>query len=250
MFEPVQKQSLSDAVFEQLRDKIVSGEMAAGARLPSERVLCEMLGVNRGAVREALKRLEQARLISIQHGGATRILAWRDSAGLDLLTSLLFNAEGELNLLAARSVVELRSALAPDIARLAALRGGPEAADSLDVLAEQMRGAQGDLSQVQTLALAFWGQLAAASGNVAYRLAYNTLRESYQKFQGLLTQVLAEEYRDVSAYAGIAAAVRAGDPGRAAAIAESLIRSGAQAIFQILEALSARSGADSEGGST
>ena len=237
MFQPVQKQSLSDAVFEQLRDKIVSGEMAAGAKLPSERALCELLGVNRGAVREALKRLEQAHLVSIQHGGATRILEWQESAGLDLMTSMLFTSDGQVNYTAARSVVEMRSALAPDIARLAAMRGGEGAADALALLANQMRGAGDDLAQVQTLALAFWGQLASASGNLAYRLVYNTLRESYQKFQGLLTQVLAEEYRDADAYLAIADAVRAGDSERAEQIARRLIHNGEQAILSILSAL-------------
>jgi GntR family transcriptional repressor for pyruvate dehydrogenase complex len=237
VFEPVQKQSLSDAVFEQLRDKIVSGEMEPGTKLPSERVLCEMLGVNRGAVREALKRLEQARLVSIQQGGATRILAWRESAGLNLMTSLLFSAGGALNIAAARSVVEMRSALAPDIARLAALRGGARTADALELLATQMGDAGGDLGQVQTLALAFWGQLASGSGNVAYRLAYNTLRESYQQFQGLLTQVLAEEYRDVSQYAALADAVRRGDTDGAEALARDIIKRGEGAMLAMLDAL-------------
>lgn len=74
MLKPVRRQSLSDAVFDQLRDRIVSGAMRAGDPLPAERALCEALGVNRGAVREALKRLAQARLVAVQHGGASRVL--------------------------------------------------------------------------------------------------------------------------------------------------------------------------------
>lgn len=57
MLKPVRKQSLSDAVFTQLRDQIVSGALAPGEPLPAERLLCEALGVNRGSVREALRRL-------------------------------------------------------------------------------------------------------------------------------------------------------------------------------------------------
>ncbi len=51
VLKPVRRQSLSDAVFDQLRDRIVSGAMRAGDPLPAERALCEALGVNRGAVR-------------------------------------------------------------------------------------------------------------------------------------------------------------------------------------------------------
>lgn len=239
MLQPVQRQSLSDAVFDQLRDQIVSGEVEAGARLPSERELSEVLGVNRQAVREALKRLAQARLVSIHQGGATRVLAWRDAAGLGLLSTLIFRGDGTLDLGVARSAIEMRSALAPDIARLAAIRGGPTTADALDVLVEQMRGAGPDLAEVQTLALAYWGTLAAGSGNMAYRLAFNTLRESYQQFQRLLTQVLAVELADPEPYAALADAVRQRDAARAKELAATLIARGDRAMSAVLGELEA-----------
>lgn len=47
--QPVARQSLPDAIFVQLRDRILSGALAPGEALPAERVLCEELGVNRGA---------------------------------------------------------------------------------------------------------------------------------------------------------------------------------------------------------
>ncbi len=235
MLEPIQKKSLSDAVFEQLRGRIVDGEMPPGTKLPSERVLCEMLQVNRGALREALRRLEQARLIRCQHGGSTRVLDYRTSAGLDLLSSLLFTSTGELNIAVARSVVEMRSALAPDMARLAALRGEPATAARLDALVESMRSCDGELEKLQDIAQDFWGELAAASDNVAYRLAYNTLIESYRKFSRLLTHVMAEEYVSLDHYADIADAVHRGDGEAAMQHARSLTHRGGEAIKGMLD---------------
>ena len=58
--QPVERRSLSDAVFDQLSGEILAGSLAPGDALPSERRLCELLQVNRGAVREGLKRLRQA----------------------------------------------------------------------------------------------------------------------------------------------------------------------------------------------
>ena len=235
MLEPVHKQTLSDAVFEQLRGRIVDGEMAPGTRLPPERVLCEMLQVNRGALREALKRLEQARLIHCQHGGATRVLDYRESAGLDLLSALLFTSNGDLNVGVARSVVEMRSALAPDMARLAAVRADPAAAERLDALVVSMRSSEDDLERLQDLAQEFWGELAAASDNVAYRLAYNTLIESYRKFFRLLTHVMADEYAALDHYADIADAVHRGDGEAAQQHAAALTRRGGEAIKGMLD---------------
>ena len=235
MLEPIQKQSLSDAVFEQLRGRIVDGEMEPGTRLPAERVLCEMLQVNRGALREALLRLEQARLIHCQHGGATRVLDYRESAGLDLLSALLFTSQGELNIEVARSVVEMRSALAPDIARLAALRASDEQSERLEQLVTAMGSADIELNELQDLAQQFWAELAQASGNVAYRLAYNTLIESYSKFSRLLTHVMAEEYRRLDHYTDIADAVHRGDGEAAMQHARALTAVGGSSIKGMLD---------------
>src|SRR3546814_17698089 len=71
MFQVISKRSVSDEVFDQLCNRIVSRELKAGEDLPSERLLSEMPGVSRHAVREAIKRLQQARLVEVKHGGTT-----------------------------------------------------------------------------------------------------------------------------------------------------------------------------------
>lgn len=232
---PIARQSLSDAVFAQLRARIMNGEMQPGTTLPAERALSEMLGVNRGSVREALKRLEQARLVSIQHGGATRVLDYRATAGMDLLAELLLTPTGGLDLEVARSILEMRAVLAPDIARLCALRGGPECAAKLDAVVLEMKAAEGDLAALQGLALEFWNLLVEGSRNVAYRLAYNSLRETYTKLQDLLTQVLADEHRDLAGFRTLSDAVRRGDTAKAERRAAELVRGGTERMLEIID---------------
>lgn len=70
-----------------LRDEILSGQYRAGERLPSERDLCERFKVSRGAVREALKQLQQLGIASIQPGGA-RVVPLQECT-LDVLGPLL-----------------------------------------------------------------------------------------------------------------------------------------------------------------
>lgn len=70
-----------------LRDEILSGQYRTGERLPSERDLCERFHVSRGAVREALKQLQQLGIASIQPGGAR--VAPIDECTLDVLGPLL-----------------------------------------------------------------------------------------------------------------------------------------------------------------
>ena len=85
---PVQRKSLTDHVFDQLAGQIMAGGLAAGGPLPAERELCELLQVSRTAVREAVRRLEQAGLVATQQGAQSRVLDYRRSGGLDLLPAL------------------------------------------------------------------------------------------------------------------------------------------------------------------
>src|SRR5205814_4754626 len=124
--EPVHRSSVSDQVFGRLRDSVLTGEYPPDTSLPSERQLAEAFGVNRHAVREALKRMQQAQLVEITHGGATRVRDWRTSAGLDIAVQLAQTGDvlpvGSL----VRDMLEMRACIGADAARLAAVRAdGP-----------------------------------------------------------------------------------------------------------------------------
>jgi len=72
-FAPLKRNRLSDQVLTQIQERIASGELRSGDKLPPERELAESFGVSRGAVREALRSLERTGLVSLQagaHGGA------------------------------------------------------------------------------------------------------------------------------------------------------------------------------------
>src|SRR4028119_380499 len=105
---------VSDQVHERLRAEIVTGKLAPGDPVPSERSLSEQFGVNRHAVREALKRLQQSGLVSISQGGATRVQDWRTSGSLDLLFDLAApeGSDPDPDILGA--ALEMRASIAAD----------------------------------------------------------------------------------------------------------------------------------------
>jgi GntR family transcriptional repressor for pyruvate dehydrogenase complex len=234
MFKPVERKSLSDAVFEQLRNQIVSGEMEPGSALPSERVLCEMLDVNRGAVREALKRLDQARLISIQHGGATRVLDFRETAGTDLLAELLMKSSGDVDFEVARSIMELRTALGSDIARRCAASGPGVAVSLRDIIAE-MRANKRDVETLQRLDMAFWQAVVLGSENIAYQLAFNSIRDVHERFGAVMSQIMNEELRDIDAHERISEAIEAGNGEEAELEARHLLARGEARVRAVAE---------------
>jgi DNA-binding FadR family transcriptional regulator len=76
-----------ERVAAELRDEILRGRFRAGERLPSERDLALRFGVHRGAIREALKKLEQLGVAEVRPGGA-RVLPL-EQASLDVVVHLL-----------------------------------------------------------------------------------------------------------------------------------------------------------------
>jgi DNA-binding FadR family transcriptional regulator len=62
-------------VVERLERAILSGELAPGDQLPSERRICAEMGVSRSVVREALGRLASLGLVRSVHGSGTRVEA-------------------------------------------------------------------------------------------------------------------------------------------------------------------------------
>ncbi len=235
----IAKRTLSDEVFEQLLREILQGRMAPGLALPAERELCETLGVNRGALREALRRLAQAGLVAIAQGGTTKVLDFRRTAGLDLLSQLLFNETGSIDLQVVRSLIEIRAALAPDIARLCARRAEPALVVELLDVASRIDAALAadDLPALQELSLDFWDVLVRGSDNIAYVLAFNTLRATYDTVRVALVQVMADELRDAPAYRAIAEAVGRHDDVSARHVASALVEHGTHRMFGLIALL-------------
>ena len=79
--------------------------------------------------------------------------------------------------------------------------------------------------------------LVAGSGNVAYRLAYNLLREAYDKVYVMVTQIMAPEFGDQASFEAIANAVAAGDTAGAQQRAKELLRKGSEPIYAVLDQL-------------
>ena len=234
MYTPVSKQSLSEVVFDQIRDQIVRNELKAGDELPSERVLSEMLQVSRNAVREALKRLQQSGLVQVRQGGTTTVLDYQAEASPDLLSSLLVDAERRIQPDVARSIVRMRQVLSPEIAADAATNASNALAVRLKDVAEEMQSCE-DARELQVKAFSFWEALAQGSGNIAYRLAFNSLRKTYHLIWDLMTPLLSKDHMSTHYFSQIAEAVDAGDRELAQSSAKEYIDKSSKAIYAFLD---------------
>ena len=107
---------------------ILDGTFAPGARLPAERELAAQLRVNRSSVREALKKLEQLRLVETHRGSGTRVQD-AQHASFEVVWTMLLDG-GRPNLPRIRDLLELRETLLPGVLRLALARASDAELDA------------------------------------------------------------------------------------------------------------------------
>ncbi|WP_415716296.1 FadR/GntR family transcriptional regulator [Maridesulfovibrio sp.] len=112
----LQRKRLSDQIIEELIERISSGELRPGDKLPPEPQLMERFGVGRSSIREAIGALELLGILSVRPGQGTKITEATEtskSIGLSLITM------GREKI---SELVEARSEIEQTIARLAAER--------------------------------------------------------------------------------------------------------------------------------
>ncbi len=69
----IKRSSVSDQIFEELKNRIVSREWVPGDKIPSETDIAEMFGVSRLSARTAIQRLSALGLIDIRVGDGTYV---------------------------------------------------------------------------------------------------------------------------------------------------------------------------------
>lgn len=225
-FNPIPRgTTVSDVVFARLVEKILSGQWAAGEPVASERDLAQAWQVNRNAVREALKRVQQAGLVRISHGGKTRVLDWRTNAGLDVLSRLA--AVGAIpETKAAVDFAVMRRAIAADAARLCAVEADEQQRATISATAARYPESPDvdDLTPLGELDLVFWSTIIDGSGNIAYRLALNTLLTAIDSVGAEVYNTLnTAELTDRQAHVDLAEAIAARDADTAGRLAEALL---------------------------
>lgn len=217
VIKPVKKTRVSDEVVVQLTNLILAGEFAPGDRLPSERELALQLAVNRTSLREALRRMESMRLISVRPGDGVFVQNYQVDAGLEFITFILSTGIGlDRNLIL--SLAEVRQSLTIAMIEMAADRADTEALNALQKVVDQYPQENGYARLSGEHDFAFFQALAMATGNKVYVYALNSIRDLFEKMSGLFYQVEESSNTAADVYRKLTDALRKSDKKRAVAI--------------------------------
>jgi DNA-binding FadR family transcriptional regulator len=229
-FAAIPKVDLAAAAVGQIRDAILSGDIAAGDELPSERELALQLGINRTTVRDVLTHLELLGIIERQHGKRCRVLDYRRNGSLELIPHLVRLGTRGIG----RSIREATAITYEGTAALAAQRrsgqGLVELERAVAALEEAVtEGADEDIIRADR---EFHHTVAGLAGSLALELI---VTDFYRAFDasldtgGGMKRSIASLLRAIGArserlpHGVLADAIRSGDAERARLIARAIV---------------------------
>lgn len=171
------RQRLGDKLYGSILEKILSGELRVGDRLPSEHEISRAHDISRPVVREALLRLRADGLITAHQGRGTFV-----THQPEVRMKTFDDAHNVAFYLRAQ---ELRSALEGDAARLAALRRSRAQLKVIESAHQRFNAMVQDKAATAEADLDFHMSIAHASGNELYVSVLESILEPVQGFMRL-----------------------------------------------------------------
>ncbi|AWB69141.1 FadR family transcriptional regulator (plasmid) [Saccharobesus litoralis] len=192
----VNKRSLYGQVAVTLGERIVSGHYAQGTNLPQEAKIMEEFSISRTALREAFKLLSAKGLIESKPKTGTKVSLKKYWNMLDAdVLNWCFETSGGKQVL--EDLFQLRQAIEPRAAMLAAKNGSQEAIDKIEAAYNRMEKAQYGTNETLLSDVEFHQSILTASGNTLMDSFGTMLAEAlYRSFD--ITTHRGEEYWQAS----------------------------------------------------
>jgi DNA-binding FadR family transcriptional regulator len=215
--------SASEAVLADLRTAIEKGELAVGAKLPSEAAMATRYRVSRSVVREALRSCETLGLTKTQTGRGTFVIADRVASDLTM---------GEYS---SRDLDEARPSIEVAAAGLAAERRTPEQCDDLQRLIDVMRRTN-ESSALASMDADFHAAVAQASGNKLFVNVLAQIRGALARQSETLTVIARRRDDSNREHQAILDAITEGSADRAKATMASHLAAVAASVSGLMQA--------------
>jgi GntR family transcriptional regulator, transcriptional repressor for pyruvate dehydrogenase complex len=128
----IAKDSVSELVYNQLRDNVMSGKWLTGDKIPSENQLAELFGVSRMSVRVGIKKMITLGLLEARVGEGTFVKEFKPGNCLNELAPMVLKPKNQIEIL------EYRKALETEVIRLAIKRASNEEIQNLETIYQNM----------------------------------------------------------------------------------------------------------------
>ncbi len=176
-FERLYAPSLKELFIQQLQDRILSGDLPMGTRLPPERELCEKMRVSRAVVNAGITELARQGFLEVRPRQGTYVADYRSNGNMDTLMAIMHYNGGVLGHEEIRSILEVRWGLE----QMAITRAIENASDAqLEHLGTYVTALGTPPlpgpSQAAEIAFAFHHEMTLTGGNTILPLIYSSFK--------------------------------------------------------------------------
>ena len=204
-FNKITVPSVREAFVQAIEDKILSGELKVGERLPSARQLCSEMGVSLTVVNAGMSELASKGFVEIRPRHGSFVADYRMQGTMETMVAMMRFNGGDLNKRDARSFWESRTAVAPLIVDSVMARAGDEQLAKLTPIIEKLRTEE-DQTAFCILITDFFQKIYELSDNsLMYLLYHSTVipqRRLYARYIEKNGQALTLQYLE-AIYEGI-----------------------------------------------
>jgi GntR family transcriptional repressor for pyruvate dehydrogenase complex len=237
-FEPIQSVSLKEACLQKIEGMIISGDLAPGERLPSERDLAVRLGVSRPVLHQAIVALDAKGLVRIEPRHGVFVCDFRRDGSMALLLTLMQHQDGVYQPELLSSLIQARLLIETETARLAALhRSEADLIELRSLFNERDSITPDNIAALVEYDFNIHQLIAASSGNLMYALILNSLKQVHTNLAGAFyrayasTQVAQEL---ITFHQQLFDAIAQQDPTRASQVMATMLKHGETHLIEIL----------------
>ncbi|MGE5865885.1 MAG: FadR/GntR family transcriptional regulator [Rhizobacter sp.] len=146
-------------VVDGLIERVRAGQLAVGAKLPTEAAIMDEFGVSRTVVREALSKLQASGVVQTRHGVGTFVVGLGDASAFRIGPEQLATLRDVI------AVLELRLGLETEAAGLAAMRRTDQNLAAMRQALDEFAAALDAGKNAVTADFAFHSEIARATHN-------------------------------------------------------------------------------------
>ncbi len=165
------RESAVDFMIRTVKDWMSDGVYKSGDRLPSEAELCQLTGISRGSIREAMKVLSTLGLVDIRRGNGTYITGQDSKPPVEPLLLNLQRSHWSV-----QDLMDFREQIEKSVIELIIRNANDEQIDLMEAANRRMKAEiDGENNQQRVLSydIAFHRQMAKCTGNALFEILYN-----------------------------------------------------------------------------
>jgi GntR family transcriptional repressor for pyruvate dehydrogenase complex len=198
---------LADKVAELLKKAILSGQLAAGDRMPPERILGDRLGVSRTVVREAIRSLAAKGMVEARSGSGTVVARVGAGSVAETMQLYLRGASIDYDL-----IDEVRTMVEVQVAGVAAERATEADLAGLRAVLQSMAAAAHDHQRCAVHDDEFHRCMARATHNPLYLVMLDAIGEPIETVRNGTLSLPGRPCTTIDAHRRIVDRVAAQDP--------------------------------------